>query len=334
MLAMKKAQNDKFRLFSITSSVDHGASHQSALTRYSNPSLESSAHSSIPIFYNLFIGKKEDIPWVAKLMREQLESNFIPGIHGPVLVNSIGPVSNLSTLQLPPSIDARLVKHYSQGDEVLTLHDLWQYCRRNDTHLQQRVIYLHSKGSYNPKKENDQLRAYLTRGALSRECSTMPIDKCSVCSSRMSPMPHPHTPGNMWLSRCDYVRQLIDPQQFTEAMQRVITKWKMLGQRAFCMGYDRYAVEHWVHSHPTVQPCDVDGSSNYVWNYDGIPDTNFSLDLQPAPRFRPYSVFVKSGLCKGNLGGTSLHERLAEYAILYGQAPPDGWFGWDFYEEA
>ena len=293
----------------------------------------SSAPSTIPVFYNLFIGKEEDIPRVSTLFREQLGSNFIPGIHGPVFVNSIGAVSNLSRLQLPPSIDARLLKHYTRGDEALTLHDLWRYCRHKDTRLQQKVIYLHSKGSYHPHNANDQLRAYLTRGALSHECSTMPFEKCNVCSSRMSPMPHPHTPGNMWLSRCDYVRQLIDPKHFQAAMRRVMRKWKMLDANLACMGADRYAVEHWVHSHPMVQPCDVDGWSNYTWNYDGIPGTDFPLALLPAPRFRPLSFYMKSGVCEGDVAGTSLNKRLSEYAILYGQAPPHGWFGWDFYED-
>lgn len=37
-----------------------------------------------------------------------------------------------------------------------------------------------------------------------------------ICSSRMSPLPHPHTSGNMWLAKCDYISQLIDPKALSE----------------------------------------------------------------------------------------------------------------------
>jgi hypothetical protein len=295
--------------------------------------------STIPVYYNLFIGKTEDLPWVSKLVREQLESTLIEGIHGPVLINLIGPVSSLSALQLPPTMDTRLLRHYRLGDEVLTLHDLWEYCRQSSTHPQQKVIYLHSKGSFHPHKDNDRLRAYLTRGALSRECSTMDQNNnnqknyhCNVCSSRMSPLPHPHTPGNMWLARCDYVRKLMDPNQFRVAMARVMEKLAIVGIMTGCMGTGRFSVEHWVHSHPMVQPCDVDGSSRYVWNYKGIPGLDFQLELQPAPRFRPFTAYVIPGVCTGVNNGTSLQERLTEYEVLYKETPPNGWFGWDFYE--
>ena len=55
-------------------------------------------------------------------------------------------------------------------------------------------------------------------GALSKECAMMPEDTCNVCSSRFSPVPHPHTSGNMWLARCDYIKKLIDPLIFEAAM--------------------------------------------------------------------------------------------------------------------
>lgn len=30
----------------------------------------------------------------------------------------------------------------------------------------------------------------------------VPLVPGNVCSSRMTPVPHPHTPGNMWAARC------------------------------------------------------------------------------------------------------------------------------------
>ena len=73
------------------------------------------------------------------------------------------------------------------------------------------VVYVHSKGSYHPHEFQDQWRDYVTAGALSQECRLMP-EHCNMCSSRMSPVPYPHSPGNMWAARCGYISELMDPQ--------------------------------------------------------------------------------------------------------------------------
>ena len=56
-------------------------------------------------------------------------------------------------------------------------------------------------------------KEYFTVAALSEDCRNMP-SSCNVCSMRMSPIPHPHTPGNMWAARCSYVSNLIDPNLY------------------------------------------------------------------------------------------------------------------------
>eukprot|EP01082_Thalassiosira_pseudonana_P007088 g6215.t1 g6215 contig22:9008-9673(+) len=50
------------------------------------------------------------------------------------------------------------------------------------------------------------------------------------------------------------------------------------------IGHGRYFYEHWVHSHPSVEPCDL-STDNFVWNYNGVPSVPFAKDVQPAPRF-------------------------------------------------
>ena len=101
--------------------------------------------------------------------------------------------------------------------DITIKHDILEYSSHpNDNNHETKIIYLRSKGSYNDTPEYKKLRSFLTKGALSKECAgsdddnDLP-DKCNVCSSRMPPLPHPHTPGNMWLARCDYVSKLIDP---------------------------------------------------------------------------------------------------------------------------
>ena len=115
--------------------------------------------------------------------------------HSPVIVNSIG---------MPLFLNDTTTKFYKSGSEVITLHNLWEYCKIH-ADPKQKVVYLHSKGSFH---------------ALSKECATLP-STCNVCSSRMSPIPHPHTSGNMWLARCDYISRLMNPILFGNAMKNI-----------------------------------------------------------------------------------------------------------------
>ncbi len=172
------------------------------------------AATRIPVFYNVFTGSEESIPRVKNIVKEQF-SQLRPEQH-EVFVRSIG---------VPFEIEnATLVRHDEDGDEAQTLALLWQYCKDhpNPADESAKVVYLHSKGSFHPMVKNDRLRRFLTRGALSQECANLPSsDPCNVCSSRMSPLPHPHTSGNMWLAKCDYVQKLINPMMFEEKMRQI-----------------------------------------------------------------------------------------------------------------
>ena len=130
------------------------------------------------------------------------------------------------------------------------------------------------------------LRKFLTRGALSEECSNMP-SFCNFCSSRMSPLPHAHTSGNMWAARCEYVRKLMHPIQF-EAKMAILYPGYVNNS---CIGTGRYSAEHWIHSHPSARPCDL-SNDRFTWNYDNIPTDDLEIKLEPAPRFE-FMKYVK-----------------------------------------
>ena len=208
----------------------------------------------------------------------------------------------------------------------------------------QSVIYLHSKGSYRPFPNNDKLRRFLTRGALSNECasihhtsqqssssstttsttaSSTACSVCNVCSSRMSPIPHSHTPGNMWLAKCNYIQYLYEPYQFENVM----------GTPSSCLGSGRWSAEHWVHSHPSNQPCDLYTNPRFTWDYVGTPsleEFESQLELALAPRF-PWGAYVGiRNYCTHR--GASLQRRLDEYQRLYnGSTPTKDWWGWEFF---
>ena len=142
----------------------------------------------------------EDIAYVQDIVNEQLSQLLQE--QNEVFVCSIGAQFEIKS--------TTLIQHDAASNEIGILALLWQYYKDhpNPAYESAKVIYLHSKGSFHPKKENDRLRIFLTCGALSQECSTLPSsDPCNVCSSQMSPVPYPQTSENMWLAKCNYVQK-------------------------------------------------------------------------------------------------------------------------------
>ena len=276
----------------------------------------------IRVYYNLFVANQADGDRVSKIFEEQYE--LLLPLHR-MYVRSIG-----YPLELPNS--TTLLQHRSSGDEKETLHLLWEYCNDKPT---AKVVYLHSKGSFHPNPENEKLRRFLTRGALSEECLSLPAE-CNVCASRASPIPHPHVPGNMFLARCDYIRKLIDPLLFEAKMSTITTVPRVHSSHHPCYGLERFAAEHWVLSHPLAMPCDL-SQDNYVWAYRNIPTSTWDKDLAMMPRFDPSAyLFSKTG-CHYNKStpiGYSLQSRLREYQELYNESPTANWWGWNFFSNS
>lgn len=279
----------------------------------------------IQVFYNLFVNSSEDEERVKMLVDEQL-AYFDPKdsqYHEEILVTSIGhPLPNIT--------HGTIREHKDKGSESLTLHAMWEYCKAHPHH-EQKVVYLHSKGSFHDHDANSRLRQFLTHGALSKECSTLP-DKCNVCSSRMSPLPHPHTPGNMWLARCDYIAKLFDPAIDVNSDTNNIPK--QFATNNPCKGWGRALLEHWVHSHPSVTACDLYKGNDYFYGYKHVPNGTFELDLQIATERFPGGL--KQGLYDGACGKSmngldQATSRIWDYEVLYHERPDESWWGWGFY---
>jgi hypothetical protein len=267
---------------------------------------------NIPIFYNLYAANKSELERVYELAVDQLSN--LQSHHNPIYVHSIG-----EHLHIPTTT---LLQHHTNASELVTLHSLWNYCQR---HPNDKVIYLHSKGSFHPSGENDQMRKLLTTGALSDECANLP-STCNVCSYRFSPFPHPHTPGNMWLARCSYVRNLLEPSIFHSDMDAVEARLVFRPDvHGSCVGKGRFAAEHWVHSHPSVQPCDLYNNSAFFWGYDGLTEyKKEDFQLMTAPR---YNVDDWPTGCEYS----DMAHRIKEYRLLYNATPDQDWWGWRFW---
>jgi len=294
-----------------TAPLDGGIQDMAVSTRrVNNTNYTAPLEGKIKVFYNLFTKDAAQEGRVQLIVDEQL-SNLDPGVH-ILEITSIGH-------RLPNIPDATIREHYKNGTEALTLHALWDYCKKYNN-ADTKVVYLHSKGSYHNIPRNKKLRRFLTKGALSKECSDLP-NNCNVCSSRMSPLPHPHTSGNMWLARCDYVATLLDPNSLAEGKLP-----KEFEEDVPCKGWGRFFFEHWIHSHPSVMPCDLYPGKEYTWLLNNIPDVNFPMDLQMAPRFDLNAY--KKRACDQSEGTTVGHRKWA-YEKLYNTTTlDDSWWGW------
>lgn len=289
---------------------------------------EAGTAPKIRVFYNLFAKGPAEADRVRRIVAEQF-AHLDPTLHdGDVAVTSIG--HRLDAL--PPG--ARVAEHHAAGGEDLTLRAVWRYCRANPR-PDVRVVYLHSKGSYHPTAANTRLRDFVTRAALSPACAALP-DACDVCSARMSPLPHPHSSGNMWLARCDYVARLFDP---AAALGGAGLPAAAL-EDGPCEGRGRYLGEHWVHSHPSVRPCDVYPGREFTWAHLRVPAVgSWEGELRPAPRFR-FAEYVLPGMCMDEHPETLsildfVDLRKQNYAMLYNITDLDeSWWGWEFLQRS
>jgi len=225
-----------------------------------------------------------------------------------------------------------LLEYKEVGDEGDTLQELHAYCTKNP---QDSVIYVHSKGSFHDRPENAPLRQLLTNAVFSDACANMTTDSnsCNVCSARFSPAPHWHTPGNMWIAQCSYIQNLIPPKSFAahvdDVVERARQRWRWKAPSLPYVGQERFAMEHWVHTHPHVNPCDVVTTRDWAWGYSSIP-TSGTFEQARAPRF-PRKVYRCIG--HGHTQYAGLAYRLFELSVLYNASPTaDSWV-WDFYPE-
>lgn len=225
--------------------------------------------------------------------------------------------------------------HFAVGSESITLTAIYNYCKDNSDTL---VIYIHSKGTFHRSDTNDKLRRFLTRGALSKNCENLP-DTCNVCSSHISALPHLHTPGNMWLARCSYVKKLLPPLKFQQKMTDLRIKYH-IGINRPRLGAGRWAFEHWILSHPDVRPCDVFAATAPLQGYNNMDDIedNWVVDAtMAAPRNNLEFYFVPE---KRNLSsshrlvvgwGGDLNAHVAEWLHLYDKIPGNDSWVWEYY---
>lgn len=162
----------------------------------------------------------------------------------------------------------RHMAHYEQGFEEITLQDAYRFCRQYpDRH----IIYLHNKGSYNGGKRREKWRRHMTRAITDKLCLDR-MDQCSTCGLLFQPIWTLFYPGNFFVAQCEYVQQLIAPNEFAVHTEAMLAKrpreirGTIFAEKRDTRGEARFATEHWIGSHPSIVPCHLSTHADLrVW---------------------------------------------------------------------
>ena len=145
-------------------------------------------------FYNVFVGHDSNL--TKRIVEEQvneLNTSRILGNVTAVKYSIFGP--NHASFVMPDAADPSkfISSGYSQaeGDERNTLELVHRHCL---LHRTDRVIYIHTKGSFHPSSRNDRLRQNLMKAVIHCVQARL-LDQSDVCGLRFAAIPYPHISG-------------------------------------------------------------------------------------------------------------------------------------------
>jgi hypothetical protein len=221
-----------------------------------------------------------------------------------------------------------------EGWEGATLSLIHEHCHERSNDI---VVYMHTKGLYHPRPHNEILRRWLMRGITSPCCldaltssdGRNEMSQFNVCGLRFCPEPNFHFDGNMWMARCDYIRDLYPPQDMPRRMDEVLSDlyWaKGRHNKDWYHGYGRHSYEHWVASHPSLRALDVlpassaddffcAGGASLIGTFEKITE-DWIPQCASAPRSGTGQIPFNGNLF---LKCLSPELRMREYMMLYGE---------------
>lgn len=253
---------------------------------------------------------------------------------------------------------AQFKSHKAKGE---TLHQLYNFCLAKPS---QSVTYLTNQlpKEYDSKRPDIQatqkIRAYTT--AVTSNMCLKSRDTCNVCGMEFYPLPYNHFSGNMFTASCEYVKDLLPPEQFESKMNGIasdalvsrlgnIFSTELIPFTPQTLGMDHYSVEHWIGSHPDFQPCDVApvsrswfplrcGGSYYEVDYGRSNVYDFQWSLGPrrgsAPNGRVNCMTEKRIATKDEMlfrEYSYLAGNLFRWYTLYNKAPPAESWIWQWF---
>ena len=281
--------------------------------------LPTSQEENLVGFYNVFRNDRRHFKGIITEQIHHLESSGLALASQAINIVFFG--KKHKSFRIPSKSSKFVLSSSKQfGDERDTLQLLHNHCIDNP---RDKVFYIHSKGTFHPSTSNDMLRQNLMKAVVA--CWQHDgVAHHDVCGLRVSPLPHPHYSGNMWLARCDYIAKLHPPATFGKAMHN-ITRDAGPKCEPWMVGASRFSQEHWVLSHPSVVASDVlplpasPEAPVFTWGHKHLPDPgSWTPDLETFPRAGlPFIAFVHEEIASALACSFKSH-RVREYRALYG----------------
>lgn len=313
-------------------------------------------HPKHAVFYNIFVSPTEkDITIPSGIVLEQLQqigesyAASTSSLH--VYYNTVGN-SILLEGSVAEQIQAKCrnlglkcihIAHYNEGYEELTLQKVHEFC---SAHPDRQVIYLHNKGSYTQEEKRNRWRRHMTRAVTDKLCLDH-MDECTTCGLLFQPIFALLYPGNFFVAQCEYVSRLIAPKEFgTKSDAMLASRPKDLvgvvyPETKVTRGEKRWAMEHWIGSHPSIVPCHLSTHPSILqWMKS---DNGLPFEFMNATKLPILSRWLKNDLnrMKTVLNDPSSRKREAgflggliwKWYSFYHELPPtDSWI-WDYFPD-
>jgi hypothetical protein len=318
----------------------HGGRRYGEHSRY--PELHVKPTSAV--FYNAFVNPKNYNKSLS-IIKEQMEQIQNSTHQSSVIYYNLIGQYVPESLVCGPTLKCQRIRHLIEGEEVVTLQDLFEYCL---DHPLDTVVYLHDKGSFNSNGNNQRIRRLATVSAISQSCrDSLDSGICNVCVNKFMLLPNHHTPGAMWTGRCSYLSTLIPPKDFDEKRQEMFRSVRanktsldlycisalvdnfedgkaFNGDQWKYMSIFRYAMEHWALSGPLLEPCTT------------VPGKMASINPKTwIPKATPGIGETNLGFERATTTGWYQFEgRKFEMQYLYGRLPPKSSFFYETYRNA
>jgi hypothetical protein len=324
--------------------------------------------SPIIIFYNVYFGSTH--PSTLDVIQEQMDqvgASYAAEKGVTVLYTTVGIPHHLNATYMAHlcsvrnSFRCQHLNHYYTGHEEVTLEHLYDFCRdrkdRNESDI--RVAYMHNKGSKNSGMSQNIWRRISTLAMTSQLCLEPQDDQCNTCGLSYGG----YFFGNFWTAKCSYVSKLLSPNHFMHKknhLSRIAMRnythldWNFHPTH---MGTGRYSNEHWVTSHPSVMPCDLDANGMW-WYWQGNGCIPTPLSCRPELKHvrgrntlyeRTPEEFVWSMAPRGERDARKKNETdlndhsdhldptlgrsLFMWFHLYGEAPPLSSWVWEYFPD-
>jgi hypothetical protein len=254
-------------------------------------------------------------------------------------------VANTCAVKL--NVKCRPMHQFDRNYEGETLRQLHRFCQQYPTH---RVSYMHTQGPMQLRNQagNAELIRHMSMAVTNELCLQPESETCNVCGLIFYTLWTFFFPGNMFVASCEYVNRLLPPAEFEDQMKAFVGKLllqrvrsqvttNLFPDRMDYFGLDRYGIDHWIGSHPSLKPCDLSNSWHGLeyWREDR-PASVFNWSMAPRQNGAPFDLWRSTE--RQVLDSESLRRReyfflagqLSKWYMLYNEAPsPFSWTWWN-----